>query len=329
MRFPRPVVDLERSYVVSRIQDRVADQVAAESPAGEALNIVRLAGRIGAVIRGINLSERLAVPTVTAIRAALVRHKVIFFRGQTDLDDIRHVEFAAQLGTPLAHPTLPLAAGSRYVVELNSQKVQPPVPWHTDMAFLPDYPEISILRGVVIPEFGGDTMWANTAAAYSDLPAPLKALVDGLKAIHTKSFEHLAAAKSTDGSPESVERRRLISAAAVYEAEHPVVTVHPESGERCLLLGHFVKTFVGFSVQDSQRLLAILQDHITRPENTVRWRWNVGDVALWDNRATQHKPISDYDAQHRHVRRVTLAGSVAVGIDGKPSCLLRPARLES
>jgi alpha-ketoglutarate-dependent sulfate ester dioxygenase len=319
---------------VSRTHDTVADHIADESLAPEPLHVVRLAGRIGAVIRGINLSEKLAVPTVTAIRAALVRHKVIFFRGQTDLDDISHLEFAAQLGTPLAHPTLPVAAGSRYVVELNSQQIQPAVPWHTDMTFLPDYPEISILRGVAIPEFGGDTMWANTAAAYSDLPTPMKALVDGLRAIHTKSFEHLAAAKSMDGSPESVERRRLLSG-SVYEAEHPVVTVHPESGERCLLLGHFVKNLVGFSVQDSQRLLAILQDHITRPENTVRWKWNVGDVALWDNRATQHKPISDYDAQHRHVRRVTLAGSVAVGIDGKPSRLLRPkdaepiAKLES
>ena len=305
---------------MSQIQEVVADPAADVS-----LDILRLAGRIGALIRGINLSERLPAPTVTAIRAALVRHKVIFFRGQS-LDDVTHLAFAEQLGTPLAHPTLPVAAGSQYMVELNSRKTQPPVPWHTDMAFLPDYPEISILRSVVIPEFGGDTMWANTAAAYVDLQAPLKALVEGLRAVHAKSFEHLAAAQSTDGSPESAERRRLISAAALYEAEHPVVTVHPESGERCLLLGHFVKNLVGFGPQESQRLLAILQDHITRPENTVRWKWTVGDVAIWDNRATQHKPISDYDAQHRHVRRVTLAGPMAVGIDGKPSRLLRPTQ---
>jgi taurine dioxygenase len=304
---------------VSQIQEIAVDQGAENS-----LDVVRLAGRIGALIRGINLAEKLPAPIITAVRAALVRHKVIFFRGQAQLDDVRHLAFAEQLGTPLAHPTLPVAAGSRYMVELNSQKTQPPVPWHTDMAFLPDYPEISILRSVVIPEFGGDTIWANTASAYDDLPTPMKALVDGLRAIHTISFEHLKAQKSMDGRPESAERLRLASAGAVYEAEHPVVTVHPESGERCLLLGHFVKNLVGFSVPDSQRLLAILQDHITRPENTMRWKWNVGDVAIWDNRATQHKPISDYDAQHRHVRRVTLAGPLAVGIDGTPSRLLRP-----
>lgn len=303
---------------MSYVQEMVADQAADES-----LDIVRLAGSLGAEIRGINLSEKLSGPTVSAIRAALVRHKVVFFRGQTQLDDVRHLEFATLLGTPLAHPTLPVAVGSRYVVELNSRQIQPPVPWHTDMTFLPDFPEISILRGVVMPEFGGDTLWANTAAAYHDLPTPMKSLVDGLRAIHWKSFEPLDPSKPLVGSPESVERLRLL-AGSVYEAEHPVVTVHPESGERCLLLGHFVKNLVGFNVQDSQRLLTILQDHITRPENTVRWKWTVGDVAIWDNRATQHKPIADYAAQHRHVRRVTLVGPVAVGIDGKPSRLLRP-----
>src|SRR5581483_6904792 len=289
------------------VQEVVTDPVADQSD--QALDIARLTGRIGAVLRGIDLSERLTEATVKAIRAALVRHKVIFFRGQTGLDDVRHEEFAAQLGTPLVHPTLQVAAGTRYVLELDSREIGPGLPWHTDMAFLPDGSAISILRSVVVPDVGGDTLWANTAAAYRDLPNPLKALVEGLRAVHTKI--------------------RLINGSTAYETEHPVVTVHPESGERCLLLGpsapiagHFVRNFVGFSDQDTKRLLAILQDYVTSPENTVRWKWNVGDVALWDNRATQHRVVADTDGQHRHVRRVTLAGSVAVGIDGKPSRLL-------
>ncbi len=293
--------------------------ILAEPAAEETLDLVRLAGSLGAEIRGINLAERLSGQTVSGIRAALVRHKVIFFRGQTALDDAKHEALAAQLGTPLSHPTLSVAAGSRYVIELNSMRVQPVVPWHTDMSFLPNYPEISILRSVVIPEVGGDTTWANTAAAYRDLTAPIQAMVDGLKIIHRISFEHL----SQSNSNEAIGMRRPISASTVLETEHPVVTVHPESGERCLLLGYFAKQLVGFNTDDSQRLLAILQDHITRPENTVRWRWSVADVAMWDNRATQHKPISDYGAQHRHVRRVTLAGPVAIGVDGKPSRLLK------
>lgn len=293
--------------------------IVVEPAVEQSLDLVRVAGSLGAVIRGIDLAEGLSGPIVSAIRAALVRHKVIFFRDQTALDDVRHVELAARLGTPLEHPTLPVVAGSRYVVALNSRKTQPVVPWHTDMSFLPNYPEASILRSVVIPEVGGDTTWANTAAAYRDLTAPMQALVDGLKVIHRITFEHLAESKSS----ETTDAWRALSPSTVVETEHPVVTVHPESGERCLLLGYFAKQLVGCSAEDSQRLLAILQDHITRPENTVRWRWTVGDVAMWDNRATQHKPISDYGAQHRHVRRVTLAGPVAVGVDGKQSRLLK------
>src|SRR5262249_48039652 len=124
---------MKRSGVVSQIQERVTGPAVDES-----LDVLRLAGRIGALVRGVNLAEKLPGATLAAIRAALIRYKVIFFRGQHELDDARHLAFAEQLGTPLAHPTLPVAAGSRYMVELNSRKAQPPVPWHTDMAFLPD-----------------------------------------------------------------------------------------------------------------------------------------------------------------------------------------------
>jgi alpha-ketoglutarate-dependent taurine dioxygenase len=105
----------------------------------------------------------------------------------------------------------------------------------------------------------------------------------------------------------------------VYETEHPVVHVHPETGERHLLLGHFVKKIVGVPPADSARLYQLLQDHVTRLENTVRWHWQPGDVAVWDNRATQHYAINDYGDQHRVVRRVTVDGSAPVSIDGKHS----------
>jgi taurine dioxygenase len=105
----------------------------------------------------------------------------------------------------------------------------------------------------------------------------------------------------------------------VYETEHPVVRVHPETGERSLLVGHFVKQFVGFNTADSQRLFSILQDHITKPENTVRWRWVAGDVAIWDNRATQHRAIADFGLQRRTLRRATVAGDIPVAIDGRRS----------
>ncbi len=185
------------------------------------------------------------------------------------------------------------------------------------MTFLPDYPEASILRGVEIPAAGGDTLWANTVSAYQELPEPLKGLVGTLRAVHSNRRD-----PAGDAGSGSQEQRDSVFTSTVYETEHPVVRVHPESGERSLLAGYFVKGFVGLSSADSQRLLAILQEHITRPENTVRWHWQVGDVAIWDNRATQHRAIADSGRQRRQLRRVTLAGPVALGIDGRPSRLL-------
>ena len=105
----------------------------------------------------------------------------------------------------------------------------------------------------------------------------------------------------------------------VYETEHPVVRVHPVSGEKTLLLGHFVKRLKGYSQADSSQLFNLLQSHVTRLENTVRWRWNTGDVAIWDNRATQHYAVDDYGTQERIVRRVTLKGDVPVSVHGQAS----------
>jgi hypothetical protein len=109
----------------------------------------------------------------------------------------------------------------------------------------------------------------------------------------------------------------VIDISTVYETEHPVVQVHPLTGERAIILGYFVRKLVGVSSADSGHLFAMLQDHVTRLENMVRWRWSAGDVVIWDNRATQHKAIDDYGDRPRIVRRVTVDGPVSVGIDGR------------
>jgi taurine dioxygenase len=122
---------------------------------------------------------------------------------------------------------------------------------------------------------------------------------------------------------EARENERRVFASTVYETEHPVVRVHPESGERTLVVGHFLRQFVGLTVADSERLRTTLQEHITQPENTVRWRWRAGDVAIWDNRATQHRAVADYDLSLcRHLRRVTIAGDIPVGVNGFTSRLV-------
>jgi taurine dioxygenase len=295
--------------------DNVAD---ANGP----LDIVPVGGRIGAEIRGVRLGGDLDDDTVAAVRAALVRHKVIFFRNQTHLDDESHEAFAARLGEPLAHPTVPVSEGSRFLLELNSKEGEAASAWHTDITFLPAYPSASILRALIIPPAGGDTLWANCATAYADLPAPLRALVERLRAVHTNAYDY--AATRPEASSDQIRRHREVFASTVYETEHPVVHIHPESQERVLLLGNFVKSFVGLNREDFARLFGLLQDHVTKPENTVRWRWTPGDVAIWDNRATQHRAIADFGKQRRLLRRATIAGSVPVGIDGGRSRVVKP-----
>ncbi|MGO0702653.1 TauD/TfdA dioxygenase family protein [Pseudomonas paracarnis] len=281
------------------------------------LNIHPVAGRIGAEIRGIKLSGELDAATVEAIQQALVQYKVIFFREQTHLDDQSQEAFAHLLGEPIAHPTVPVRDGTRFLMELDGTRGQRANSWHTDVTFVDAYPKASILRSVLAPASGGDTVWANTAAAYNDLSVELRALADHLWAVHSNEYDY--AARKPDVAVEKLEEYRKVFTSTVYETEHPVVRVHPVSGEKTLLLGHFVKRLKGYSQAESAQLFNLLQGHVTRVENTVRWRWNTGDVAIWDNRATQHYAVDDYGTQERIVRRVTLKGDVPVGVQGQSS----------
>lgn len=287
------------------------------------LDIHPVAGRIGAEIRGVTLSGDLDAATQEAIRAALVRHKVIFFRNQDSLDNQKHEEFTALLGEPVAHPTVPVAEGSRYLLDLDSREGYAASSWHTDVTFVAAYPKISVLRALTVPEAGGDTLWANTVSAYEGLPEALRTLVDSLWGVHSNDYDY---AETLGINSKLTDDHKKIFASTVYETEHPVVHVHPESGERSLIVGHFIKRFVGLNDADSQRLYSILQDHITKPENTVRWRWQTGDVAIWDNRATQHRAIADFGLQRRTLRRATVAGVAPVGIDGRQSRTIKKER---
>lgn len=293
----------------------------AVKPVSHALEIHPVAGRIGAEIRGVHLSGELDAATVEAIQQALVEYKVLFFREQTQLDDQRQEAFAHLLGEPVAHPTVPVREGTRYLLELDGAEGQRANSWHTDVTFVDAYPKASILRSVVAPAFGGDTLWANTATAYSGLPIELRELADKLTAVHSNEYDYAGA--KPDVSAEKLERYRKVFTSTVYETEHPVVRVHPISGEKSLLLGHFVKRIKGYSQADSAHLFGLLQSHVIRQENTVRWRWQAGDVAIWDNRSTQHYAIDDYGTQDRVVRRVTLKGEVPVGVSGQRSLTIK------
>ncbi|MDM0018760.1 TauD/TfdA dioxygenase family protein [Variovorax saccharolyticus] len=281
------------------------------------LRIRRVAGHIGGEVLDLKLDPQLHPDVIEHLNAALVAHKVLFFRGQDQLDDARHQAFGARFGRTVAHPTVPSPQGTK-LFELDASKGGGRADsWHTDVTFVDAFPKISILRGVRIPAYGGDTVWANTALAYERLPAQLKQLADQLWAVHSNDYDY--GADRVQVEEERLNHHRKVFVSAVYEAEHPVVHVHPVSGERALLLGHFVKKLVGLSTAESARLFEILQNRVIRLENTVRWSWRQDDVAIWDNRATQHFAINDYGNQPRLVRRVTVHGEPAVAVDGQRS----------
>ena len=283
------------------------------------IQVQPIGGRIGAEIQGVKLSADLADEVVNEINQALLQHKAIFFKDQQHLDDVAQEAFAARLGTPLNHPTVPVKDGSAHILEIDSRGARADS-WHTDISFIDAYPKASILRSVVAPAVGGNTVWANTTAAYNDLPEELKTLADSLRAIHSNNFDYAA---KVSVPKEVLEKYKNYFNSTEYETEHPLVRVHPETGEKTLLLGHFFKSFVGYSSSESRRLFDLFQGYIEKLENIVSWRWSAGDVAIWDNRATQHRAINDYGEQHRVVRRVTLEGDVPVGVDGRPSRELR------
>jgi taurine dioxygenase len=136
-----------------------------------------------------------------------------------------------------------------------------------------------------------------------------------LWALHTNAYDY--GATHPNATARQVQLYETVFKSTVHETEHPVVQVHPLTGERAIILGYFARNFLGVSSADSVHLFAMLQDYVTRLENMVRWRWSAGDVVIWDNRATQHKAIDDYGDQRRIVRRVTIDGPVSVGVDGR------------
>ncbi|MFD4456563.1 TauD/TfdA dioxygenase family protein [Nocardia sp. NPDC058480] len=282
------------------------------------LTVTKLGAHIGAQLDGVRLGGDLDAATVARIRRALNEHKVIFFRGQNHLTEDGQYEFAELLGTPTTpHPTVKSAGVKSLAIDSERSRANS---WHTDVTFVDRVPKASILRAEHLPTYGGSTTWASTVAAYNSLPAPLKVLAENLRAVHTNVYDYAAGGDKV--RPSQVEYSTEFQS-DVYETEHPVVRVHPETGERSLLLGHFVKQFVGIPARESEQLFRLLQDRVIKLENTTRWNWVDGDVAIWDNRATQHYAIDDYNDQPRRLTRITLAGDIPVGVDGQTSTVLK------
>jgi len=188
--------------------------------------------------------------------------------------------------------------------------------WHTDVTFVLNPPQASTLRSITIPPYGGETLIANAAAAYRDLPGPLRDFADTLWAVHTNDYDYAVPPESRN---EAERARRAVFTSIKYETVHPVVRVHPLTGERGLYIGGFAQRIVGLASGESRDILRLLQAYVTRPENVLRWRWEPGQLVLFDNRITQHYAADNYDDLPRRLHRVTVAGDSPAGADGKKS----------
>src|SRR5262249_5530553 len=215
-----------------------------------------------------------------AFRNAILRHRGVFCRGQVHPDEAANQAFARLLGPLVPHPPVRSSAGTEAFPDIDGETARASR-WHTDVTFVPAFPLFSVLRGVVIPPVGGDTVWANAVAAYETLPPVLLCLADQLWALHSHAYDY--AATRPNATARLVQRHETVFKSTVYETEHPLVQVHPLTGERAIILGYFVRKLLGVGSADSGHLFAMLQDHVTRLENMVRWRWQVGDVVIWDN----------------------------------------------
>jgi taurine dioxygenase len=282
------------------------------------LDVRQVGGRVGAEISGVDLSHELDDSTFDQVNKALLRHKALIFRGQ-HLDDTAQLRFASRFG-PLttAHPTVPSVEGQPHILPVDADEGIRANNWHTDVTFVLTPPKVSTLRAVVIPPYGGNTLIANAAAAYRDLPEPLRAFADTLTAVHTNDYDYAQPQFLTD---KNREYQRLFTSTR-YQTAHPVVRVHPETGEHGLFIGGFAQRIVGLSHTESRDVLRLLQAYVTRPENVLRVQWNAGDLVVFDNRITQHYAPDDYGDLPRSLTRVTVAGDVPVGINRQRSQII-------
>ncbi|MFC4050471.1 TauD/TfdA dioxygenase family protein [Actinomadura syzygii] len=283
-------------------------------------DIRRIGGRVGAEVVGLDVRD-LSDKLFDELHDALLEFKVLGFRGQ-ELTDDDQISFASRFG-PLtgAHPTVPALDGNPEILPVDSESGRANQ-WHTDVTFIQTPPKISTLRGLVIPPYGGNTLIANTGAAYRDLPAELRELADRLWAVHSNDYDYVKPQKGSVDPAKAAEHRRAFLS-QTWKTAHPVVRVHPESGERNLYIGGFAQSVVGLtSSREGRAILDLLQAYVTRPENVLRWVWAPGDLVVFDNRITQHYAPDDYGDLPRLLHRVTVAGDVPKAVDGRRSYIV-------
>ena len=278
----------------------------------------------GAEISSIDLNQPISDSDAKDIWDAFLKWKVVFFRDQP-MSHTDQVAFGRRFGElTIGHAVFGHVDGYPEVYSIakdrwdNRYKPAPKniLPWtgfHADITAAVNPPAVSILRGVTIPPYGGDTLWANLVVAYDSLSEPIRNFVDGLRGLH--KFQPPTEVDITEEYRAMQKRRQLTT-------EHPMVRVHPETGERVLYISpSFLKSIVGMEPRESELILEMLWEHSVRPEFTLRYKWEPNDLAMWDNRAVVHcAPRDIYETEFdRQLYRITMLGDIPVGVDGRRS----------
>lgn len=271
------------------------------------MQVTPISGALGAEIGGVDITRPLAEPQVAEIRQALLDHQVIFFR-DAHFTPEAYMRFASYFGTPVEYPLIRGIPGFPMITEIvkhEHERSNFGGVWHADTTYLPEPPMGTILNGLEVPPYGGDTMFASQYLAYESLSETMRGLLDGLvgvsssaKADVSKTREDMIS-NAGDGAAQPHD----------YRAEHPAVRTHPETGRKALYV-NFAHTaqFKGMTEAESAPILNFLFQHQVKPEFTCRFSWRADSVAFWDNRVVQHNPVNDYHGFRRVMRRITLAG---------------------
>jgi taurine dioxygenase len=271
-----------------------------------AIRVRPLMGAIGAEVEGVDMARPLDQAAVAAVRQALLDHIVLFFRDQ-DITPEQQLTFTEQFA-PVMLPALDaksdLPAGITLLDQMNADGYGS-VRWHADSTFLPEPPMGAVLRAQQVAESGGDTAWASMYAAYEALSPALRGFLDGLTAVHSNEILNASLAKL----PQVVRRDN-----GVVRTVHPVVRVHPETGRRALYVGiNFTVRIVELTEAESANLLSFLYHHVDAPEFRCTFHWEPNSVAMWDNRASQHRAPSDFNTR-RIMVRCMMQGDRPVGV---------------
>jgi taurine dioxygenase len=287
------------------------------------IEVKPLAGALGAEIGGIDL-RRLGDEAFTEIRAAWLEHLVVFFRDQKITPE-EQIAFAERFGAIHYHPFMKGIDEHPEILEIVKEQGDTRAfgeVWHTDQMFSPRPAKATILYAKETPDVGGDTMFANMYLAYETLSEPMKALLAKVKTWNVGDRRKMDRGERV--SERMVESRgpregRYIGNATMAakvrdpgevetEAAHPLVRTHPETGRKSLYIGNHTQTLYGFRPAEARPLLEFLMTHAVQPELTCRLRWEVGSLAIWDNRCTQHRALNDYHGKRRRMHRITIAG---------------------